>query len=103
MTRILIIALIVTNLVFIFLLIDRSVTIDHLQMEITNMNESIQLIKSISFDLVENKTKMHIIKILNEKYSNNIVKEDDINKDIVYVDNVVLRFKNDLLISIDYQ
>jgi hypothetical protein len=89
---ILLILLIITNLVWLFIIIDQSVTLDYIREENKHLSKRVELIKNLANDLKSKETKSEIIMIIEEKYKNHLIKEDE--DAVLFIDDVGITFEN---------
>jgi len=89
--------IVVTNFIWLYIFINRSVTYDHSQQEITHLKEDLNLMRSLIIDFNGYNDKETVVATLKNKYSNRIIKEED---GALFVDDIGLRFENNRLSGI---
>ncbi len=94
---IILISLLVTNVFWVYLFVDQSISYDYNEQEIKYLKKSVELIKTLLFDSIVVNKRRQIIKIVKTKYPNHILKEEE---DIFYIDNIGLKFDGDKLVEI---
>ena len=89
--------IVITNFLWLYVFINRSVTYDHLQQETKHLKEDINLMRALMIDFNGITDKERILEILKNKHSNRIIKEED---GALFVDNVGFRFEDNKLAEI---
>jgi len=87
---ILLIILIATNLFWLYESIDQSVTYDYTMQGHKYLKEDIGLMRILMTDFCKHENKEKILKILKDKYSDHIIKEEG---GILFVDRIGLKFE----------
>ena len=91
------IGLIITNLIWLYVFINQSVTYDHTSEEYKHRAEDLKLMSELLTDFANHTQKEKIVSILKEKYSHHVIKEED---GILFVDNIGLKFDGNKLTRI---
>lgn len=89
--------IVVTNLLWLYIFIDQSVTYDYTQQETKHLKEDINLMRTLIIDFDGSNDKEKIIAMLKKKHSDLFKIEED---GTVFVENIGLRFKNNKLAEI---
>jgi len=95
---ILLIACVLTNIVWAYFFMDRVVTADYMEVELVHKQETIALLKNLILDLSDHSSKAEILKMLKIKYTNSIVHQE--SDSLIYIDEVGLVFKEGKLVNI---
>lgn len=89
--------LLLTNLGWLYIFINQSVTYDHTRQEYKYRINEAKLMKRLMTDFCKDESREKIMKIVKEKYSDHILKED---KGVFFVDSIGLKFSGDKLSEI---
>ena len=86
-----------TNLFWLYIFVDQSVSYDHLQREITYLREDRDLMRNLMMDFNGSISMVEVRTILKNNYSNQIIKEENGS---LFVDDIGFKFKNNKLTGI---
>jgi len=89
--------LLITNFIWLYIFVDRSVTYDYIRQEISYLKKDLGLIRNLMTDLKGTDDEEQIIKVLEKKYSDHVIKKDD---GYLFVDDVGLKFESGKLAEI---
>jgi len=96
---IVLIILIATNLFWLYESIDQSVTHDYTMQGYKYLKEDINLMRELMTDFSEHESKDRMVKIVKDKYSGHIVKEEE---GILFIDRIGLKFEGNKLAKIAF-
>lgn len=91
------IILIVTNLGWLFVFINQSVTYDYTLEENKHLIKDIKLMRELMADFSKHESKEEIMKVIKDKYSGHIIKEEE---GILFIDRIGLKFEGTKLAKI---
>jgi hypothetical protein len=91
------ILLLVTNLVWLYIFVNQSVSYDYTREEYKHRINEAKLMRELMLDFSKDKNKKEIMKIIKLKYSSHILKEEN---GIFFIDSIGLKFDEDKLTKI---
>jgi len=99
---VLLLAMVVSNGAWVYLVLDRAVSLDYARQEQKYLKESLALLKRISIDLLAMKSaggpsRAEALLWFQEKYRGHVVKEED---GVLFIDEIGLRFADGKLAEI---
>lgn len=78
-------------------MLNQSLTVDGFESELQMQTKRVELLRSLCLDLRCQRDRKEISTMVRSKYSNNIIKDEN---DILFVDDIGLKFTNDTLFSL---
>ena len=91
------ILLLATNLVWVYIVVDQGITYHYTREDFKYRIKEAKLMKSLMMDFCKGENREKIMKIVNEKYSDHILKEDN---GVFFVDSIGLKFSGGKLSEI---
>lgn len=91
------VGLLVLCAVLVYGIVDRSVSLDHAQVEQRRLEEERALLQKLLLDFAVGTPKSEVLELLKRKHASRIFKEEG---DTILVDDVVLKFQNGKLIDV---
>ncbi len=89
--------LLATNLVWVYLSVNQAITYDYTMQGYKYLKEDIKLMRELMADFSEHESKEEMMKIIKDKYSGHIIKEEE---GILFIDRIGLKFEGNKLARI---